>query len=127
MTLTIQIPDALEAVLKAKARAIGTSADGYVQNLLDRDLSAALCAEAEGPAFKTGRVSSRSTGRLPRRRTSTPTARRCSRTSPQISDDRLPSLIRTQLCGTCLTIQGFRAPPPISLTRAPLSARRWHS
>lgn len=54
MTLTIQIPDALEAALQAKARAIGTSADGYVQNLLERDLSP-VRAERQGPAFKTGR------------------------------------------------------------------------
>jgi hypothetical protein len=54
MTLTIQIPDVLEAALKAKATASGTSADGYVQNLLQRDLSLSM-EDHPGPAFKTGR------------------------------------------------------------------------
>ena len=55
MTLTIQIPDTLEAALKARANAIGKSADSYVQNLLERDLS--VTTSSNGPAFKTGRGS----------------------------------------------------------------------
>ncbi len=55
MTLTIQLPDKLEAVLKAEANARGVSADGYVRNLLERDLAASLEGQPAGPPFKTGR------------------------------------------------------------------------
>lgn len=55
MTLTIQLPDKLEAALKARANARGVSADGYVCNLLERDLAASLQDQPLGPPFKTGR------------------------------------------------------------------------
>jgi hypothetical protein len=55
MTLTIQLPDKLEAVLKAEANARGVSADGYVRDLLERDLAASLEDRTPGPPFKTGR------------------------------------------------------------------------
>jgi hypothetical protein len=38
MTLNIEIPDALEAVLEAKARAQGISTSGYASQLLEREL-----------------------------------------------------------------------------------------
>ena len=38
MNLTIEIPDALEAVLKAKAHKQGVNASGYARQLLVRDL-----------------------------------------------------------------------------------------
>jgi len=57
MTLTIQLPDKLEALLKAEANARGVSADGYVRDLLERDLAASLEDQTQtpGPPFKTGR------------------------------------------------------------------------
>ncbi len=55
MTLMIQIPEALEAALKARANANGRSADSYVQNLVERDLL--VTTGPNGPAFKTGRGS----------------------------------------------------------------------
>lgn len=54
--LTIQIPEKLEAVLNAQAKARGISADGYVQDLLERDLAGSLDDHPQqGPPFKTGR------------------------------------------------------------------------
>jgi hypothetical protein len=38
MTLVIQLPDNKEAALKAKAEALGVSAEQYAQQVLDRDL-----------------------------------------------------------------------------------------
>jgi len=55
MTLTIQLPEKLEAVLKAEANARGVSPDGYVRNLLERDLAASLEGQPPGQPFKTGR------------------------------------------------------------------------
>lgn len=39
MTLVIQLPDSKEAALKAKAEALGVSAEEYAQRVLDRDLA----------------------------------------------------------------------------------------
>lgn len=55
MTLTIQLPDKLEAVLNAEANARGVSANDYVLELLERDLAASLEGQPPGPPFKTGR------------------------------------------------------------------------
>jgi hypothetical protein len=55
MTLTIQLSEKLEAALRAQANACGVSADGYVRNLLERDLAPSLGDEVPGPPFKTGR------------------------------------------------------------------------
>jgi plasmid stability protein len=41
MTLTIELPDNLEAALKAHADARGVSEEGYVRTLLERDLTGA--------------------------------------------------------------------------------------
>jgi predicted ribonuclease YlaK len=38
MTLVIELPDNKEAALRAKAEALGVSAEQYAQQLLDRDL-----------------------------------------------------------------------------------------
>ena len=40
MTLTIEIPDVLEAALKARASAQGVSEAGYIRTVLERDLAA---------------------------------------------------------------------------------------
>jgi plasmid stability protein len=55
MTLTIQLPDQLEALLKAQANAHGVSADSYIRHLLERDLASSLEDPKPGPPFKTGR------------------------------------------------------------------------
>ena len=55
MTLTIQLPDRLEAALKVQANAHGVSAAGYVREVLERDLAATLEQQQPGPPFKTGR------------------------------------------------------------------------
>jgi hypothetical protein len=39
MTLTIELPDEQEAALKAKAQALGVSAEQYAQQVLKRDLA----------------------------------------------------------------------------------------
>ena len=39
MTLTIELPDNLEAALKAQANAHGLSEAGYVRSMLERDLA----------------------------------------------------------------------------------------
>ncbi|MDP9054384.1 MAG: hypothetical protein M3N93_08810 [Acidobacteriota bacterium] len=38
MTLTLELADRKEAVLKARAQASGVSAEQYVQQIIDRDL-----------------------------------------------------------------------------------------
>lgn len=40
MTLTIQLPDNLDAALRAHANAQGVSEEGYVRTLVERDLAA---------------------------------------------------------------------------------------
>jgi plasmid stability protein len=44
MTLTIQLPDNLEAALRAHANANGISEEGYVRTLVERDLATATSA-----------------------------------------------------------------------------------
>lgn len=39
MTLTIELPDNLQAALKAQANAQGVSEEGYVRRVLERDLA----------------------------------------------------------------------------------------
>ena len=58
VTLTIELPDNLEAVLKAHANAHGVSAAGYARSVLERDLksSSAVPPPSQVP-FKTGRGS----------------------------------------------------------------------
>ncbi len=55
MTLTIQLPEQLEAALKAQANANGLSPADYVRDVLERELAFSLKEEAPGPPFKTGR------------------------------------------------------------------------
>jgi plasmid stability protein len=52
--MTIEVPEKLEAALKAQANAHGVSADGYVREVLERDLAASLEAQSSGAPFKTG-------------------------------------------------------------------------
>ncbi len=54
MKLTIHLSDKLEAALKEKANAQGLTADGFVCQILEREL-APFMEEPKGPPFKTGR------------------------------------------------------------------------
>ncbi len=53
--MTIELPEKLEAALKVQANAHGVSADGYVREILERDLASSLEAQSSGAPFKTGR------------------------------------------------------------------------
>ena len=53
--MTIELPEKLEAALKVQANAHGVSADGYVREVLERDLASSLEAQSSGAPFKTGR------------------------------------------------------------------------
>jgi plasmid stability protein len=53
--VTIELPDQLEAALKVQANAHGGSPDGYVRQVLERDLAETLKSSPLGPPFKTGR------------------------------------------------------------------------
>lgn len=52
--MTIEIPEALTAALRMQANAHGISPDGYVREVLERDLAASLGRSSDVP-FKTGR------------------------------------------------------------------------
>jgi plasmid stability protein len=52
MTLTIELPDDLQAALRAQANAQGVSEAGYVRTVLEREL--AVPSEAGSHPFKTG-------------------------------------------------------------------------
>ncbi len=53
--MTIELPDNLEAALKAQANARGVSLSGYVCDVLSRDLASSLQNQSSGTPFKTGR------------------------------------------------------------------------
>jgi hypothetical protein len=53
MTLTIELPDNLEAALKAQANAQGVSEAGYVRTLLELNLADST-ATPSLPPFETG-------------------------------------------------------------------------
>jgi plasmid stability protein len=55
MTLTIQLPEKLEAALKAQANAHGVSPAGYVRDVLERELALSDTNPPSAPPFKTGR------------------------------------------------------------------------
>jgi len=54
VTLTIQLPEELEAVLKAEANAHGVSPANYARDILERELAASLEKQTSGPPLKTG-------------------------------------------------------------------------
>lgn len=54
MTLTVQLPDKLEAALKMQANAHGVSPADYVRDMLERELSPSLDEQASGPPLKSG-------------------------------------------------------------------------
>ena len=53
--MNVELPEKLEAALKVQANAHGVSADGYVREVLERDLASSLEAQSSGAPFKTGR------------------------------------------------------------------------
>ncbi len=53
--MMIELPEKLEAALKVQANAHGVSADGYVREVLERDLASSLEAQLSDVPFKTGR------------------------------------------------------------------------
>jgi len=53
--MTIDLPEKLEAALKVQANAHGVSPDGYVREVLERDLAFSLQAQSSDVPFKTGR------------------------------------------------------------------------
>jgi len=53
--MTIELPEELAAVLKFEANARRVSPDGYVREILERDLASSLEASVPGIPFKTGR------------------------------------------------------------------------
>jgi plasmid stability protein len=53
--MMIELPEKLEAALKVQANAHGVSADGYVREVLERDLASSLEARSSDVPFKTGR------------------------------------------------------------------------
>lgn len=55
MTLTIQLPEKLEAALKVQANTHGLSPAGYVRDILERELASELEDQPSDRPFKTGR------------------------------------------------------------------------
>jgi hypothetical protein len=53
--MMIELPEELGAALKAQANANGVSPDGYVREVLERDLASSLETQSSGVPFKTGR------------------------------------------------------------------------
>jgi plasmid stability protein len=53
--MIIELPEKLEAALKVQANAHGVSADGYVREVLERDLAPSLEAQSSDVPFRTGR------------------------------------------------------------------------
>jgi plasmid stability protein len=55
MTLTIQLPEKLDAALKAQANAHDVSPAGYAREILEQALAASVENQNSGSPFKTGR------------------------------------------------------------------------
>jgi plasmid stability protein len=54
LAMMIELPDKLEAALKAQANAHGVSPAGYVCEVLERELAPSLEIRSSGAPFKTG-------------------------------------------------------------------------
>jgi plasmid stability protein len=52
--MMIELPEELVTALKAKASAHGVSADGYVREVLERELASSLEEQPSGAPFRTG-------------------------------------------------------------------------
>jgi len=53
--MIIELPEELGAALRVQANAHGVSPDGYVREVLKRDLASSLETQSSGVPFKTGR------------------------------------------------------------------------
>ncbi len=53
--MTIDLPEKLEAALRVQANAHGVYPDGYVREVLERDLATLLETQSSDAPFKTGR------------------------------------------------------------------------
>jgi len=53
--MMFELPEKLEAALKAQANAHGVSPADYVCEVLERDLASSLKGQSSGVPFKTGR------------------------------------------------------------------------
>lgn len=53
--MTIELPEELGAALKAQATALGVSPDGYVREVLERDLASSIEMQSSAVPLKTGR------------------------------------------------------------------------
>lgn len=53
--MMIELPEKLEAALKVQANAHGVSPEGYVSEVLERDLVSSLEGQPSDTPFKTGR------------------------------------------------------------------------
>jgi plasmid stability protein len=60
--ITIEHPEKLGAALKVQANAHGVSPDGYVREILERDLASSPETQSSGVPFKTGRAMFRNFG-----------------------------------------------------------------
>jgi hypothetical protein len=63
--MMIELPEKLEAALKAQAKAHGVSPAGYVCEVLERDLASSLIGGSPGAPFKTGRGTFAKYGQAP--------------------------------------------------------------
>ena len=53
--MMIELPEKLGTILKVQANAHGVSPDGYVREVLERDLAPSLEEQSSGIPFKSGR------------------------------------------------------------------------
>ena len=53
--MKIELPEELRLALKVRANAHGVSVDGYVREVVERDLAPTLEEQSSGIPFKTGR------------------------------------------------------------------------
>jgi hypothetical protein len=86
--MTIELPEKLEAALKAQANAHGVSPAGYVCEVLERELASTVEEQSSSAPFKTGRGMFAKYGRRHPPRKSTLTAPICSAAFAKTIDDR---------------------------------------
>jgi hypothetical protein len=63
--MMIELPQELELALKTQANARGMSVEGYVLEVVERDLAPSLTVNAPATPFKTGRGALSSYGPAP--------------------------------------------------------------
>ncbi len=63
--MMVELPNKLEAALKAQANAHGVSPAGYVSEVLERALASSVEGQSSGVPFKTGRGAFAKYGQAP--------------------------------------------------------------